>query len=145
MLVKAPRICKQILAFIYVNSWFSQARAIDDLAKKVFYALKTDPENFEMEFSGTRRRSVRRPLQAEARNAICNSSNKPATNSRSYSRKPHSSAKRMDSSTNGLSVLRKSRLNSSCSVAATTCSDSGDHGLLFGMRCLHTLSETSFS
>ncbi|XP_059644606.1 uncharacterized protein LOC132286306 [Cornus florida] len=46
--------------------YFRQARAIQELAKKVFDALKNDPENFESEFSGTRRRSTRRP-QGEAK------------------------------------------------------------------------------
>ncbi|KAA8517610.1 hypothetical protein F0562_015084 [Nyssa sinensis] len=41
--------------------YFRQARAIQELAKKVFHVLKTDPENFELEFSGARRRSGRRP------------------------------------------------------------------------------------
>ncbi|KAF5953415.1 hypothetical protein HYC85_006271 [Camellia sinensis] len=36
----------------------SQARAIYDLAKKVFHVLKTDFENFELEFSETRQRST---------------------------------------------------------------------------------------
>lgn len=37
-----------------------QARAIHELAKRVFHVLGTDPRNFEAEFSGTRRRSARR-------------------------------------------------------------------------------------
>ena len=37
-----------------------QARAIHELAVRVFHVLGTDPENFEVEFSGTRRRSTRR-------------------------------------------------------------------------------------
>lgn len=56
-----------------------QARAIDDLAKKVFHVLKTDPENFELEFSGTRRRSGRRP-QGEAKDLNFNSSTRLPTN-----------------------------------------------------------------
>lgn len=43
-----------------------QARGICDLAKKVFHVLKTDPENFEMEFAGTKRRSIRK-LQNETK------------------------------------------------------------------------------
>lgn len=58
-----------------------QARAIDDLAKKVFHVLKTDPENFELEFSGTRRRSGRRP-QGEAKDLNFNSSTRLPTNFR---------------------------------------------------------------
>nr|GMD39974.1 bromodomain-containing protein DDB_G0270170-like [Ipomoea batatas] len=46
--------------------YFRQARGICDLAKKVFHVLKTDPENFEMEFAGTKRRSIRK-LQNETK------------------------------------------------------------------------------
>ncbi|PHT72897.1 hypothetical protein T459_23682 [Capsicum annuum] len=46
--------------------YFRQARAIYELAKKVFHVLKTNPGNFEVEFPVTRRRSMRR-LQNEAR------------------------------------------------------------------------------
>ncbi|CAN4098565.1 unnamed protein product [Withania somnifera] len=45
--------------------YFRQARAIHELAKKVFHVLKTNPGNFEAEFPVTRRRSMRR-LQNEA-------------------------------------------------------------------------------
>ncbi|KAI3677827.1 hypothetical protein L6452_37097 [Arctium lappa] len=37
-----------------------EAHAIDKLAKRVFHVLRTNPENFESEFSGSRRRSCRR-------------------------------------------------------------------------------------
>ncbi|KVH94929.1 Bromodomain-containing protein [Cynara cardunculus var. scolymus] len=40
--------------------FFRQAHAIDKLAKRVFHVLRTNPENFESEFSGSRRRSCRR-------------------------------------------------------------------------------------
>ncbi|XP_015582469.2 bromodomain-containing protein DDB_G0270170 isoform X1 [Ricinus communis] len=60
--------------------YFRQARAIDELAKKVFHVLKTDPENFEFEFSGTRRRTSRRP-KCEAKSSACSSSSKLITNS----------------------------------------------------------------
>ncbi|MCE2055319.1 hypothetical protein HAX54_042410 [Datura stramonium] len=40
--------------------YFRQARAIYELAKKVFHVLKTNPGNFEVEFPVTRRRSMRR-------------------------------------------------------------------------------------
>ncbi|PHT25328.1 hypothetical protein CQW23_35040 [Capsicum baccatum] len=46
--------------------YFKQARAIYELAKKVFHVLKSNPGNFEVEFPVTRRRSMRR-LQNEAR------------------------------------------------------------------------------
>ncbi|PHU07598.1 hypothetical protein BC332_24087 [Capsicum chinense] len=45
--------------------YFRQARAIYELAKKVFHVLKTNPGNFEVEFPVTRRRSMRR-LQNES-------------------------------------------------------------------------------
>ncbi|KAJ0695951.1 putative chromatin remodeler Bromodomain family [Helianthus annuus] len=40
--------------------FFRQAHGIDKLAKRVFHVLRTNPENFESEFSGSRRRSCRR-------------------------------------------------------------------------------------
>ncbi|OIT00644.1 transcription factor gte12 [Nicotiana attenuata] len=46
--------------------YFRQARAIYELAKKVFHLLKTNPGNFEVEFPGTRLRSMRR-LKNEAK------------------------------------------------------------------------------
>ncbi|KAK9755373.1 hypothetical protein RND81_01G020500 [Saponaria officinalis] len=49
---------------MYFNSsgtvYFRQARALEELAKKVFHVLKTDPEKFELEFNATRRRSSRK-------------------------------------------------------------------------------------
>ncbi|RAL52001.1 hypothetical protein DM860_016499 [Cuscuta australis] len=46
--------------------YFRQARCIQDLAKKVFHVLRTDPKNLEMEFAGTRRRSMRK-MQNESK------------------------------------------------------------------------------
>ncbi|KAE9600758.1 putative chromatin remodeler Bromodomain family [Lupinus albus] len=40
--------------------YFRQARAISEVAKKVFDLLKSDPEKFELEFSETRRKVGRR-------------------------------------------------------------------------------------
>ncbi|GFZ20015.1 hypothetical protein Acr_28g0007200 [Actinidia rufa] len=40
--------------------YFRQARAIHELAKRVFHTLKTDPEKIELEFSLTRRRYGRK-------------------------------------------------------------------------------------
>ncbi|CAH9078251.1 unnamed protein product [Cuscuta europaea] len=40
--------------------YFRQARCIHDLAKKVFHVIRTDPENLEIEFAGSRRRSMRK-------------------------------------------------------------------------------------
>ncbi|KAI8014165.1 Bromodomain and PHD finger-containing protein 3 [Camellia lanceoleosa] len=53
---------------MYTNLEQFEACAIYDLAKKVFHALKTDFENFELEFSETRQRSSRGP-QGEANGA----------------------------------------------------------------------------
>ncbi|KAK9067761.1 hypothetical protein SSX86_011872 [Deinandra increscens subsp. villosa] len=40
--------------------FFRQAHGIHKLAKRVFHVLRTNPENFESEFSGNRRRSCRK-------------------------------------------------------------------------------------
>ncbi|KAK4800698.1 hypothetical protein SAY86_021185 [Trapa natans] len=45
--------------------YFRQARAIHELAKKVFCLVKTDPEKFELQFSGTRRRPTRKLAKLE--------------------------------------------------------------------------------
>ncbi|KAL8038879.1 hypothetical protein ABFX02_10G000600 [Erythranthe guttata] len=50
--------------------YFRQGRAIHDLATKVFDVLKTDPENFVSEFSGTRRRSMRKTLSSHNKDSI---------------------------------------------------------------------------
>lgn len=57
---------------------------MDELAQKVFYVLKTDPENFESEFSGTRRRSGRR-CQGKAKECALNSNARTSTNFRTVS------------------------------------------------------------
>ncbi|KAE9460889.1 hypothetical protein C3L33_07196, partial [Rhododendron williamsianum] len=41
--------------------YFRQARAIHELAKRVFHTLKTEPQKIELEFSMTRRRYGRKP------------------------------------------------------------------------------------
>ncbi|THF99927.1 uncharacterized protein LOC114297218 [Camellia sinensis] len=46
--------------------YFRQARAIHDLAKRVFQTLKTDPKKFELDSSLSRRRNGRKP-QGETR------------------------------------------------------------------------------
>ncbi|XP_021865975.2 uncharacterized protein [Spinacia oleracea] len=40
--------------------YFRQARALEDLAKKLFFVLKTDTENFKVDYTTIRRRSSRR-------------------------------------------------------------------------------------
>ncbi|KAF5931485.1 hypothetical protein HYC85_032358 [Camellia sinensis] len=84
----------------------SQARAIYDLAKKVFHVLKTDFENFELEFSETRRRSSRRP-QGEAKGLNFNSSPRFATNVKSRCLTTDVSSKGTRRSLNGPSNLRR--------------------------------------
>lgn len=61
-----------------------QGRAMDELAQKVFYVLKTDPENFESRFSGTRRRSGRR-CQGKAKECAFNSNTRTTTNFKTVS------------------------------------------------------------
>ncbi|XP_043815254.1 bromodomain-containing protein DDB_G0270170 isoform X7 [Manihot esculenta] len=85
--------------------FFRQARAIDELAKKVFHVLKTDPENFELEFSGTRRRASRRP-KSEAKSSTYSSVSKLATNSRSNNVTPSASGKPVCNSANSIANLR---------------------------------------
>ncbi|XP_017974686.1 PREDICTED: uncharacterized protein LOC18602166 isoform X4 [Theobroma cacao] len=94
-----------------------QARAIDELAKKVFHSLKTDPENFELEFSETRRRTSRR-LMSEARAPSYSSSSKLATNLRRNS-KTNVSSKPMPSFLPNSSNLRKG-VRGICGLAGAT-------------------------
>lgn len=83
-----------------------QARAIHELAKKVFHTLKTDPDNLELELSETRRRTSRRLMsQASAPSYI--SSPKLATNSR-HNSKTNISSKTMPCFLHNSSNLRKS-------------------------------------
>ncbi|XP_051131279.1 uncharacterized protein LOC127251584 [Andrographis paniculata] len=53
---------RQLIIMAVVHMDVKQARAMHELAKKVFEALRVDPENFVMEFSGARRRSMRKAL-----------------------------------------------------------------------------------
>ncbi|KAL1808079.1 hypothetical protein ACET3Z_025069 [Daucus carota] len=63
------------------TTYYRQGRAMDELAQKVFNVLKTDPENFESEFSGTRRRSGRR-CQGKTKDCAFNSNARTSTNFR---------------------------------------------------------------
>ena len=83
-----------------------QARAIHELAKKVFHALKTDPDKFELEFLETRRTTSRR-LMSQARAPSYRSSSKLATNLRPNS-KTTISSKTMPCFLRNSSNLRKS-------------------------------------
>ncbi|KAH7554642.1 hypothetical protein JRO89_XS12G0252100 [Xanthoceras sorbifolium] len=112
--------------------YFRQARAIQELAKKVFHALKTDPDNFELEFSETKRRSGRR-LQSEASGPIHSSSPKLATNLRLNNTAVKVSSKTTPCSFSGSSNLRRNRGNFGCSSTATLVS-ARDHEMLSGAK-----------
>ncbi|CAL5423709.1 unnamed protein product [Camellia sinensis] len=86
--------------------YFKEARAIYDLAKKVFHVLKTDFEKFELEFSETRWRSSRR-AQGEAKGLNFNSSPRFATNVKSSCMTTDVSSKGTRCSLNGPSNLRR--------------------------------------
>ncbi|KAJ6746841.1 BROMODOMAIN-CONTAINING PROTEIN [Salix koriyanagi] len=113
--------------------FFRQARAIAELAKKVFHALKTDPDNFELEFSGTRRQSGRRP-QHEAKGSTYSPSLKVAMSSKSSNTNTavHVSPKPTPCLTSCSSSLKRAiRVNSAC-LGITTHSDARDDKVLFG-------------
>ncbi|XP_058000213.1 uncharacterized protein LOC110661512 isoform X3 [Hevea brasiliensis] len=114
--------------------FFRQARAIDELAKKVFYVLKTDPENFELEFSGTRRRLMSRRAKDEAKRSNYSSTSKLALNSRSNSMALSVSGKPMLSSANSTVNLRPAmQVIPWCSASGITAqSDTRDVGVPFG-------------
>ncbi|XP_044472996.1 bromodomain and WD repeat-containing protein 1-like isoform X3 [Mangifera indica] len=101
--------------------YFRQAHAIHKLSKRVFRAAKTNPKNFESEFSEAGRRTVRR-LQSEAGSPIIYSSSpRLATNLRSHSTTVNNSSKIVSNSLSGSSNLkRSSQGNSGCSGAATS-------------------------
>ncbi|KAG5248392.1 bromodomain-containing protein [Salix suchowensis] len=109
----SDRLIMKFSLQLNVKGWFLQARAIDELAKKVFLVLKTDPENFELEFSGTRRRSGGRPRH-EAKGSTYSSSPKVAMNSKSINAAVHSN-----------------RMNSGC-LSITAHSDATDDKVFFG-------------
>ncbi|KAJ9693552.1 hypothetical protein PVL29_009484 [Vitis rotundifolia] len=98
--------------------YFRQARALQELSKKVFHVLKTDPRNFELEFSATRRRPGRRP-QGDARGSNFSSPPKPMTNVRSRSMAYDGSSKGTRSSSGSSSLRRTIRVNPGCSDTAT--------------------------
>lgn len=118
-----------------VKAWFLQARAIAELAKKVFHVLKTDPDNFELEFSGTRRRSGRRP-QHEVKGSTYSPSLKVARSSKSSNTNTavHVSPKPTPCLTSCSSSLKRAiRVNSAC-LGITTHSDARDDEVLFGEK-----------
>ncbi|KAJ6362746.1 hypothetical protein OIU78_003027 [Salix suchowensis] len=118
--------------------FFRQARAIAELAKKVFHALKTDPDNFELEFPGTRRQSGRRP-QHEVKGSTYSPSLKVAMSSKSSNTNTavHVSPKPTPCLTSCSSSLKRAiRVNSAC-LGITTHSDARDDKVLFGSGDVH--------
>lgn len=75
-IIAIKKICI-LMEYHYLR--FSQARAIYELAKKVFHLLKTAPEKLELEFPVTRRRSCRRP-KGEGKSLNFNSCRRVTTN-----------------------------------------------------------------
>ncbi|KAL6568729.1 hypothetical protein OROHE_004413 [Orobanche hederae] len=63
--------------------YFRQARIVHELARKVFDALKMDPENFESKFSRTRRRSMRKALSAKPKESVSTSTRTIASKKKS--------------------------------------------------------------
>ncbi|XP_034913743.1 uncharacterized protein [Populus alba] len=115
--------------------YFRQARAIAELAKKVFHVLKTDLDNFELEFSGTRRRSGRRP-QHEVKGSSYSPSLKVARSSKSSNTNTavHASPKPTPCLTSCSSSLKRAiRVNSAC-LGISTHSDARDDEVLYDRR-----------
>ncbi|KAL6508110.1 hypothetical protein OROGR_024305 [Orobanche gracilis] len=50
--------------------YFRQARVVYELARKIFHALKMDPDNFESEFSWKGRRTMRKALRAKPKESV---------------------------------------------------------------------------
>lgn len=103
-----------------------QARIIHELSKRVFHALRTDPGNFELEFSETRRRTGRRP-QIEPKGQISSSILKPATKFRSNSMTANVSSKTVS----GATILRRSQRNPEKPSPASTLT-ARDNKMLLG-------------
>ncbi|XP_034692637.1 uncharacterized protein LOC117919567 [Vitis riparia] len=110
--------------------YFRQARALQELSKKVFHVLKTDPRNFELEFSASRRRPGRRP-QGDARGSNFSSPPKPMTNVRSRSMAYDGSSKGTRSSSGSSSLRRTIRVNPGFFDTATHF-ETGDPEILSG-------------
>lgn len=110
--------------------YFRQARALQELSKKVFHVLKTDPRNFELEFSASRRRPGRRP-QGDAKGSNFSSPPKPMTNVRSRSMAYDGSSKGTRSSSGSSSLRRTIRVNPGCSDTAMHF-ETGDPEILSG-------------
>ncbi|KAJ9167420.1 hypothetical protein P3X46_022074 [Hevea brasiliensis] len=57
--------------------YYAEARAISELAQRLFHALRTEPENSQLEYSRTRRRPGRKPQSAAG--GLLSRSAKPAS------------------------------------------------------------------
>ncbi|XP_048127319.1 uncharacterized protein LOC115731030 [Rhodamnia argentea] len=88
------------------TTYFRQARAIHELAKQVFHILRTNPNDFELQFSETRR--VTRRSQAEVRGQTNSSSRRTHKNVRSS----QDTSSRASQSARGPSNLRNASTNS---------------------------------
>lgn len=111
-----------------------QARIIHELSKRVFHALKTDPVNFESEFSETRRRTGRRP-QIDANGQISSSSPKPATNFRSNNMTANVSSKTVS----GATILRRSTHRNPEKPSAASTLTARDNKMLLGKDLVNFL------
>lgn len=106
---------------------------IDELAKKVFHALKTGRENFKFEFSDTRRRTSRRP-QFAAKGPSHGASPKFATNTRSSNTSVNLLSKSTTSPLNGSSNLRRTGRGNPGSLGGTNPLRARDHETPFGKK-----------
>lgn len=113
--------------------YFRQARALHELAKKIFHVLKTDPGNFELEFSDTGRKRSRRRRQGETRCSIKSPCPKLPTNVKSSGKILDVSSEMMPSLANSSDLRSSFRPNSRFSVAAP-CIDAIDHDVLSGEK-----------
>lgn len=107
-----------------------QARALQELSKKVFHVLKTDPRNFELEFSATRRKPGRKP-QGDAKGSNFSSPPKPTAIVRSRSMTYDGSSKGSRSLSGSPSLRRTTGVDPGCS-GTTTHLETGDPEALFG-------------
>ncbi|KAF8364677.1 hypothetical protein HHK36_033357 [Tetracentron sinense] len=108
-----------------------EARAIHELAKKVFYALKTDPGNFELEFSVMRRRPGRKP-KGEAGGSNIGSRAKLGTNVRTSSMYIDASSISRPCFVNGPSSLRRNSQTCPGSSSSIPYVDSKDYEFFSG-------------
>ncbi|EXC35222.1 Bromodomain and PHD finger-containing protein 3 [Morus notabilis] len=95
-----------------------EARAINELATKVFHLLKTHPERFELEFLESRRRNGRGP-QGEAENSVCRTRPRIARNVKSSSVAIDESSKSTMSLSASSIIRKRAPLRNWCSGFST--------------------------